>query len=73
MRVLAFVLFYTVQYGTKKTNNKVNVDALLTEIVLEKIRYNRRLSKDEHWFYLTKVLKFTDEEADNIIKGLKKT
>ena len=57
--------------ATKKTN-RANVDAILKEIVLEKIKQNRRLSKDEHWFYLTKVLKFGEEEAEGIIKNLKK-
>ena len=57
--------------ATKKTN-RANVDAILKEIVLAKIRQNRRLSKDEHWFYLTKVLKFDEEEAENILKNQKK-
>jgi hypothetical protein len=59
--------------ATKKTINKVNVDALIKEIVMEKIKNNRRLSKDEHWFYLTRILKFSDEESEEIIKKLKKT
>jgi len=70
---LAFVLSYIGHMPTKKPNSKVDVDAILKEIVMNKIKMNRRLSKDEHWFYLTRVLKFTDEEADNIITGLKKT
>ena len=57
--------------ATKKTN-RANVDAILKEIVLEKIKQNRRLSKDEHWFYLTKVLKFDHEEAEDILKNHKK-
>ena len=57
--------------ATKKTN-RANVDAILKEIVLEKIKQNRRLSKDEHWFYLTKILKFDEEEAEDIIKKQKK-
>jgi hypothetical protein len=53
--------------AAKKINTNPNVDAILKEIVLGKIKENRRLSKDEHWFYLTKILKITEEEAEKVM------
>jgi hypothetical protein len=53
--------------AAKKINTNLNVDAILKEIVLGKIKENRRLSKDEHWFYLTKILKITEEEAEKVM------
>jgi hypothetical protein len=57
--------------AAKKINTNPNVDAILKEIVLGKIKQNRRLSKDEHWFYLTKILKMGDEEAEKVISKQK--
>lgn len=69
--MLALYLAYIKPMGTKR-NDKAKVNAILEEIILEKLRTKHRLSKDEYWFYLTGIMKISEEEAEKILVGKEK-
>jgi hypothetical protein len=47
------------------------VDAVLYQIVLEKLRSGSPLSRDEEWFYLTGILRVSQVEAEQIAERLR--
>ena len=56
---------------SKQRNGTEEVNAVLHDIVIGKLREKTPLSRDEKWFYLTRILRVSQEEAERIMERLK--
>ncbi len=52
-----------------KQNSEVGV--LLHSIVLDKRQSGKNLSKDELWYYLTRILKVSQDEAEKMMERVR--
>jgi hypothetical protein len=55
-----------------RKDDNTNIDSLLKDIVTKKLASNQQLSRDEHWYYLTKILRVREDEAEKMMSPRKR-